>query len=147
MRNTARFSLGNISDFNPNKDRVSVDTLWEIDRWALHTTQKLVQRVRQGYEEFAFHLIFHEVNRFCTVDLSSLYLDILKDRLYTFPKTSPGRRAAQTTLFEIITTLTRLIAPVLSFTADEIWSEIPSWDKKEAPVHLSSFPTIEGNDW
>ncbi|MBI1909331.1 MAG: isoleucine--tRNA ligase [Deltaproteobacteria bacterium] len=143
IRNTARFILGNLSDFDPDQDKVSADSLWEIDRWALHTTQKLIERTRQGYEEFAFHLIFHEVNRFCTVDLSSLYLDILKDRLYTFAKTSPDRRAAQTALFEIITTLSRLIAPVLSFTADEIWAKIPPWKGGEASVHLSRFPTSQ----
>ncbi|MDO8644432.1 MAG: class I tRNA ligase family protein, partial [bacterium] len=146
IRNTARYLLGNLNEFSPEAASVPKEAFWEIDRWVLHTLQKLIGKVNKGYDSFSFHTIFHEINRFCTVDLSAIYLDILKDRLYTFPKNSPERLAAQQTLFLTITNLVRLMAPILSFTADEIWEAIPSWKGKEASVHLASFPQPDP-DW
>lgn len=148
IRNTARYLLGNLDGYEPqgpvlNATLTDTAAFWEIDRWILHALQKLITRSEAAYETFSFHTIFQEVNRFCTVELSSIYCDILKDRLYTFPKKHPERLAAQHTLFQIITTLTRILAPILSFTADEIWQSIPAWKGKEASVHLCSFPKAE----
>ena len=92
-----------------------------MDRWALHRLSELIPRVRKSYDDFEFHTIFHALNNFCSVDLSAVYLDILKDRLYTFRADSPLRRGSQTVLFEILVAMTKLMAPVLSFTAEEIW--------------------------
>jgi isoleucyl-tRNA synthetase len=158
IRNTCRFILSNLYDFNPSQmgvwgksgisphsERASgsagvSESLSEIDKWCLHQLQKLTGRVQKAYEEFSFHAIFHELNRFFTVDLSSFYLDILKDRLYTSAKNDPLRRGAQKVLFEVISTLSRLMAPILTFTSEEIWQQIPNFPGKAASVHLADFP-------
>jgi isoleucyl-tRNA synthetase len=142
IRNTCRFLLGNLYDFDPKRDSVPDEQLHEIDRWALHRLQGLIRRVRQGYAQFEFHTVFHALNNFCAVDLSAIYLDILKDRLYSDPAASISRRAAQGVLFETLTVLTRLMAPILSFTAEEIWSQIPRGFRNEDSVHLGLFPTV-----
>ena len=120
-----------------------------MDRWALHRLSELIPRVRKSYDEFEFHTIFHALNNFCSVDLSAVYLDILKDRLYTFRADSPLRRGSQTVLFEIVLAMTKLMAPVLSFTAEEIWRALPERLEKvtrvlegtsKASVHLRQFP-------
>jgi isoleucyl-tRNA synthetase len=112
-----------------------------LDRWALHRLSELILRVRKSYEDFEFHTIFHALNNFCSVDLSAVYLDILKDRLYTFRADSPLRRGSQTVLFEIVVAMTKLMAPVFSFTAEEIWRNLPEVLRKEPiSVHLASFP-------
>ena len=128
IRNTCRFLLSNLYDFNPAKDRVAYDKLPELDRWALLRLEELKGKVRRSYEEFEFHAIYHALNNFCSVDLSAVYLDILKDRLYTFRADSPLRRGSQTVLYEIILALTKLMAPVLSFTAEEIWRSLATAD-------------------
>ncbi|MDE3018506.1 MAG: isoleucine--tRNA ligase [Nitrospirota bacterium] len=146
IRNTCRFLLSNLYDFDPAVHRVSYERLPELDRWALMKLGELIPRVTKGYEEFEFHTIFHAVNNFCSVDLSSVYLDILKDRLYTLHKDSPLRRGSQTVLFDILTALTKLMAPVLSFTAEEIWRMLPASAQKSAggsSVHLASFPKTD----
>jgi len=144
IRNTCRFLLSNLYDFDPTKDRVPYAQLPELDRWALMKLGVLIPKVRQAYEDFEFHAIFHALNNFCSVDLSAVYLDILKDRLYTFRPDSPFRRSSQTVLFDIAVALTKLMAPVLSFTAEEIWRNLPEVVRKEpVSVHLASFP--EGN--
>lgn len=125
IRNTLRFLLGNLSDFDPSKDQVPYEKLSEIDRWALLQYGKVTNRVLEGYEKYEFHWIYHAIHNFCVVEMSAIYLDIVKDRLYVEGKTSPERRATQTVLYEILNGLVRLIAPVLTFTADEIWSYIP----------------------
>jgi len=112
----------------------------EIDRWALHQLELLKERVLTAYDEFAFHVIYQDVNSFCTVEMSSFYLDILKDRMYTSKADSLSRHSAQTVMHEILDTLLRLLAPVLSFTADEAWQHMPA--RKESSVHLASFPTL-----
>jgi len=146
IRNTCRFLLSNLYDFEPAQHRVPFEQLPELDRWALMRLGDLIPRVRKGYDEFEFHTIFHALNNFCSVDLSTVYLDILKDRLYTFRKDSPLRRGSQTVLFDIVVALTKLMAPVLSFTAEEIWRMLPEavrTDSKADSVHLAMFPDVD----
>jgi len=114
-----------------------------MDRWALHQLQKLISRVREAYEGFEFHIVYHSVQNFCAVEMSALYLDILKDRLYTFSSNSQGRRSAQTALYEILKGLTCLMAPILSFTAEEVWKYLPQEPEKAESVHLVSFPEVK----
>jgi len=140
IRNTCRYILGSISDFDPATQSVSHADMPEIDRWALHQLEMLKERVLTAYQDFAFHVIYQDVNGFCTVEMSSFYLDILKDRMYTSKADSLSRRSAQTVLHEILDTLLRLLAPVLSFTADEAWQHMPA--RKEASVHLTAFPQL-----
>jgi isoleucyl-tRNA synthetase len=144
IRNTFRFLLGNLYDFDPEKDRVSYQELHEIDRWALHQIHKLIGRVREAYERFEFHIVYHSVQNFCAVEMSALYFDILKDRLYTFPARSPGRRSAQTALYKILVDLTRLMAPIIPFTTEEVWKFVPQEQGKKDSVHLTSFPEVKG---
>jgi isoleucyl-tRNA synthetase len=145
IRNTYRFLLGNLYDFHPEKDRILYPSLNEMDRWALHQLQKLISRVREAYEHFEFHIVYHSVQNFCAVEMSALYFDILKDRLYTFSSNSQGRRSAQTALYEILKALTCLMAPILSFTAEEVWKYLPQEPEKAESVHLVSFPEVKGD--
>lgn len=138
IRNTFRYILGNLYDFDPARDIVPYKDLEELDRLTLHRLAKLTERVRKAYETFDFHVIYHSVHNFCTVDLSAFYLDILKDRLYTYSAASTGRRAGQTTIYHVLDHLVRLTAPILVFTSEEAWSFMPG--KKEDSVHLSSMP-------
>jgi isoleucyl-tRNA synthetase len=141
IRNTARFLLGNLSDFDPASCCVRREEMLEIDRWVLHKLQELVGRIDEAYEKFSFHRVYHAIYHFCTVELSARYLDIIKDRLYVSMAESLERRSAQTVLYELVTALTRLMAPVLSFTADEIWRAIPKGTAEQS-VHLADFPTV-----
>jgi isoleucyl-tRNA synthetase len=138
IRNTARFLLGNLYDYDGGDYS---GHMLEIDRWAMSRLQGLVKRVNESYERFDFHQVYHSIHNFCVVDMSSFYLDILKDRLYTFRADSPGRRGGQWVLYQILSAMTRLMAPVLSFTADEIWGSMPG--KKEESVFLSVFPAAD----
>ncbi len=141
IRNTNRFLLGNISDIDLSAAEFSSlkkEDLLEIDRYAMSLLQGLIGRVTAAYETFAFHEVYHSIYQFCVIDMSAFYLDILKDRLYTLKADSKERRAAQWVLHNILISLTKIIAPILSFTAEEIWQHIP--DKKEESVFLSSFP-------
>ncbi|MDW7710883.1 MAG: isoleucine--tRNA ligase [Deferrisomatales bacterium] len=140
IRNTCRFLLGNLSDFDPAAATVPREELWEIGRYALDRLNRLVERCRRAYEEYEFHVLFHRLHNFCAVDLSAFYLDILKDRLYTYPAGSPGRRAAQTVLYEILHKMTRLMAPVLAFTAEEVWRHIPG---VTGSVHTQLLPEVD----
>jgi isoleucyl-tRNA synthetase len=142
IRNTYRFLLGNLYDFHPEKDRIPYPALHEMDRWALHQLQKLISRVREAYEHFEFHIVYHSIQNFCAVEMSALYFDILKDRLYTFSSHSQGRKSAQTALDQILKTLTCLMAPILSFTTEEVWKYIPQESGKAESVHLASFPEV-----
>jgi len=139
IRNTCRYLLGNLYDFDPARDAVPTAGLVSIDRFILHRLQQLVERVRTAYDEYEFHVLYHGLHNFCAVDLSAFYLDVLKDRLYTSPPASALRRSAQTAMHEILVSLIKLMAPVLSFTADEVWRYIPMRDKP-ASVHLTEFP-------
>ncbi len=125
IRNTAKFMLGNLSDFNPDKDLVSFADMTEIDRWALITLNRLTERVLQAYENFDYHIIYHSVHNFCVVDMSNFYLDVLKDRLYTEKADSTVRRSTQSAMYLILDSLVRLLAPILAFTSEEIWSFMP----------------------
>ncbi|MET0851753.1 MAG: isoleucine--tRNA ligase [Candidatus Rokuibacteriota bacterium] len=145
IRNTCRFLLGTLADFDPDRDRVSFAGMDELDRWALSRLGGLIARVRRGYEEYQFHTVFHSTHNFCAVDLSALYLDIIKDRLYVSAPDDPRRRAAQTVCYEMLTALTRLLAPILSFTTDEVWGHVAGQGKPES-VHLTTFPEERG-EW
>ncbi len=137
LRNTARFLLGNLYDFNPETDAVEPEALPELDRWILQRTQGLLGRCREAYERFEFHIVYHALNNFCSVDLSALYLDIVKDRLYCCGTASKERRSAQTTLYRILEVLVHLMAPILSFTAEEIWEYMPD---RKIPRQLDILP-------
>jgi len=141
IRNTCRYLLGNLSDFDPDTDQVSYQQMEELDRWALHQLQELNERVQKAYEDFNFHLVYHNLHNFCVLDLSAFYLDIIKDRLYTSPKKSVARRSAQTAMNETLEVLVRLMAPILSFSADEIWQYI-NGRGRTASVHADLFVPI-----
>lgn len=129
IRNTARILMGNLgtaeTDFDPDRDMVSDDKLNDLDKWALAKLDKLIKNVRAAYEACQFHIVYHEINNFCTIEMSKLYIDIVKDRTYVDAKDGEGRRAAQTTMYKVLSALARLIAPILAFTADEIWKAMP----------------------
>ena len=125
MRNTARFLLGNLHGFDPAQDAVHPADMVALDRWAVARTGQLQAEIIEAYREYAFHLVYHKVHNFCIVDLSALYLDIVRDRLYTTPAGSHARRSAQTALYHIAHAMVRWLAPVLSFTAEEIWRHLP----------------------
>jgi isoleucyl-tRNA synthetase len=144
LRNTFRFLLGNLAGFTPETDQIKDPTkLLPLDRYMLARTRELTEKILAWYAAFEFHRIYHAVNEFAIVDLSSFYLDVLKDRMYTFAPTSCERRSAQTVLWQITETLTRLVAPILSFTADEVWNHLPAVEGREASVHLAQFPKPE----
>jgi isoleucyl-tRNA synthetase len=140
IRNTSRYILGNLYDFDPVKDAVPYGEMMEMDRFALHRLQEVVRRVRDAYDRYQFHMVYYTLYNYCTVDLSALYLDVLKDRLYTSKVDSRERRSAQSTMFIILDTMVRLLAPILTFTAEEIWGAMPAYDGKAASVHLTLFP-------
>lgn len=140
IRNTCRFMLGNIHDLDPTSSYKRED-LTEIDRLAMSMLQRLIMKVEKAYESFAFHEVFHAVYNFCVLDMSSFYLDILKDRLYTFRAQSAQRRSAQHVIYNILISLTKMIAPILSFTAEEIWRHTPGIEKES--VFLSAFPNTQ----
>ena len=136
LRNTFRYALGNISDFDPQKDAVPAAEMLELDQWILLRAEDLVARCRVWYNDFAFHKVYHAVYDFATVDLSALYFDVLKDRLYTAAARSQARRSAQTALYRVAYALVRLVAPVLTFTAEEVWTHLG----QAGSVHLQLFP-------
>ncbi|MFL5319275.1 MAG: class I tRNA ligase family protein, partial [Myxococcaceae bacterium] len=138
IRNTLRYALSNLYDFDPKKDSVPESELVPLDKWAPSRLNGLVDRVSKAYESYEFHLVHHAVVDFCATDLSALYFDINKDRLYTSKAGSHARRSAQTVIYEIARTLLVLVAPVMSFTAEEAWSYLPG--EKEASVFLAQFP-------
>jgi len=146
IRNTCRFLLGNLYDFSPERDCISYDMLFELDRFALHRLQELIQRTRRAYDTYEFHIIYHALYNYCIVDLSAFYLDILKDRLYTSPSKSTDRRSAQTVIYTILDALARLMAPILAFTAEEIWHFMPSQTQNSKSVHLTALPTVKA-EW
>jgi isoleucyl-tRNA synthetase len=140
LRNTARFLISNLYDFDPKKDAVALSDFDELDRWILQRTQSVLARCREAYDKCEFHVVYHTLNNFCSVDLSAQYLDIVKDRLYCEGTKSVKRRAAQTTLLRILDTLVHLMAPILSFTAEEIWNYMPDKDRRPPSVFLSPIP-------
>ncbi|MDA8211082.1 MAG: isoleucine--tRNA ligase [Clostridia bacterium] len=142
IRNTCRYLLGNFYDFDPDCDQVAYEELNELDRWALLKLHKLIDRVLTAYRNYEFHVVYHAVHNFCTVDMSAFYLDIIKDRVYTSAAGSRERRAAQTVMYQIIQALVRLLAPVLSFTAEEIWRYLPESKDKPSSVQLADMPLV-----
>lgn len=139
VRNTARYILGNSNDFNPNTDKVPYDQLMEIDKWALHKLEVLKRKVTENYDKYEFYNLFQDIHYFAGVDMSAFYLDIIKDRLYTEGTNSIERRSAQTVMTEILVTLTKMIAPILSFTAEEIWETLPEVLKDKESVLLTDW--------
>jgi isoleucyl-tRNA synthetase len=156
IRNTARYALGNLDGFDPARDSVVLGEMHEIDRWALAELDKVIERVVEAYRAYDFHSVYRALDAFCTVTLSARYFDIIKDRLYTFAPRSLARRSAQTALNYIADALARLLAPVLSFTADEIWENLPEVKNARAAgesvvdegvavppsVHMAEFPVV-----
>ena len=144
IRNTYRFLLGNLSDFDPARDRQSYARLDEVDRWILDRLARLIARVTRAYEDYQFHTAFHAVHNFCAVDLSAQYLDIIKDRLYTSAAGDPRRRAAQSVCLDVFSALARLMAPILTFTSEEAWRHLSG--ARAESVHLERFPAA-AREW
>jgi len=141
IRNTARYLLANLSDFDPATDAVPVDNLLPLDRWILDRASRAVARCRQAYDEFEFHIVYHRILELCTVDLSSIYLDASKDTMYCDAPESRERRSGQTAMYEVLRGIAGVIAPILSFTAEEIHEAMPG--EKEASVHLTDMPKLD----
>ena len=141
IRNTARYILGNINDFDPKCDMVDVKDMNEIDKWALIRLSKLVEKVLDAYRNYEFHIVQHAIHNFCIVDMSNFYLDVIKDRLYAEKSDGAARRAAQTVMYKVLDALVRLLAPVLAFTSEEIWQSMPHTDSdKTEYVILNDMP-------
>ncbi len=146
IRNTARYILGNISDFDPNKDLVPLEQLTELDKWALAKFNDLVALAKQSYDRYEFHMVYHALHNFCTIDMSNFYLDVIKDRLYVEAADSQNRRAAQTAIYHILRGLDIILAPILSFTAEEIWNFMPADANYDADsVMFNEMPKIMEN--
>ncbi|MDN5325576.1 MAG: isoleucyl-tRNA synthetase [Moorella sp. (in: firmicutes)] len=143
IRNTCRFLLANLADFDPGKDQVPGEEMLELDRWAMNRLQRLIARVTMAYDDYEFHVVYHTIHNFCAVDLSAVYLDIIKDRLYTWPAASRGRRSAQTVLYETINVLVRLLTPILAFTTEEIWRYLPGEGDRPISVQLAGWPQVK----
>ncbi|MTI81359.1 MAG: isoleucine--tRNA ligase [Firmicutes bacterium] len=142
IRNTSRFLLGNLKDYDPKVNSVAYDELLELDRWALVRLQRLTDKVIKAYENYEFHVVYHAVHNFCVTDMSNRYLDIIKDRLYTSVTESKERRAAQTVLYQVLDTLVRLLTPVLAFTSEEIYQHMPKPDGSPISVQLLDMPKV-----
>jgi len=140
IRNTFRFALGNLSDFDPSRDALANEQLDEIDRWMLERTADIVKRCREWYAAYEFHRVYHAIHDYCVVDLSAFYYDVLKDRLYTKSPNSRSRRSAQTAVWKITSALVRLAAPILVFTAEELWKYLPKASGEPGSVHIALFP-------
>jgi len=132
-------SAGRLEDFDPARDAVPVERLPELERWALHQTHVLAERCLRAYEDFEFHVVFHALNNFCSVDMSALYMDVRKDRLYCERAAGRERRATQTALHAILDMLVRLVAPILSFTAEDVWRFVPGAGRADS-VFLAGIP-------
>ena len=141
VRNTLRILLANLHDFDRAKHAVPHGKLVEIDRWLLSRLQALIGDLTEAYENLEFHRVYHLVNAFCAVEISSFYVDVMKDPLYTLAPDSSDRRSAQTAIYETVATLAKLIAPVMPFTADEVWSFLPG--RETESVHLAAFPVAD----
>jgi len=144
LRNTARYILSNINDFDPNKDMVKYEDMLELDKWALMKLNQLVEKTVNAYEEYEFHGIYNAILNFCIVDMSNFYLDILKSRLYTEKPTSQARRSAQSAMYIILDALVKLLAPVIAYTAEEIWKFMPHYEKDDTrSVMFSDMPKAD----
>jgi len=146
IRNTWRFILGNIHDFTPDDQAIDKEELLPMDKWILEKCSVLGKRVQKAYEDYEYHIVFHSLYNFFTVELSSYYLDVLKDRLYCSGTDSVLRKSAQTALFELLRTTLVLMAPILPFTTEEAWESMPDFEGKDKSVHLGFFPSFE-TEW
>jgi isoleucyl-tRNA synthetase len=146
IRNTCRFLLGNLSDFDPAADAIDYASMTDLDRYILHQLNGLIEKILKAYEAYEFHTVYHALHNFCTVDLSAFYLDIIKDRLYTSPPAVKRRRSAQTVMYHLIDTIVRMMAPILPFTCEEIWKFMPVVSEREKSVHLTLLPVVN-DDW
>lgn len=145
IRNTARYILGNLYDFNPDTDMVSLDKLLPLDKWALYKLDEMNKKVREGYDAFEFHQVYHSIHNFCVVDMSNFYLDVIKDRLYVEKPDSVSRRAAQTAIYKILDAMTRMVSPILAYTSDEIWQYMPHDSSADADCILfNEMPALTG---
>ncbi|WP_027340737.1 isoleucine--tRNA ligase [Halonatronum saccharophilum] len=142
IRNTSRYILGNLYDFDPVKDKVDSKDMTELDRWVLLKLEKLVKEIEEAYDAYEYHRIYHGVHNFCTVELSSFYMDVLKDRLYTLEEDSLIRKSGQTAMYEILTTLIKVVAPILVHTAEEVWDHLPGEGKEES-IFLEDWPEFK----
>ena len=144
IRNTARILLANLGDFAPDTDAVAMDDLLQIDKWIISRVNELTRVCRDAYNSYEFHIAYNAINNFCTNDLSKLYVDITKDRLYTDGKDSASRRAGQTAMYTVLSALTRLVAPILCFTAEEIWKAMPHAAADDSrSVFLNAMPVCD----
>jgi len=153
IRNTLRYLLGNVDDFDPNKEGIAYDEMFEIDKWAMQQLQKLIANVTEAYENFVFHRVFSLVYNFCTVEMSSIYMDVLKDRMYCDGADSLSRRSGQTAMFRILDCLVRMLAPVLVHTSEEAWAAMKSVPRAPClvtrtsheieSVHLAEMPKVD----
>jgi isoleucyl-tRNA synthetase len=148
IRNTLKYLLGNIDDFDPNKHTVPYEKMTEIDRWAIQQLQKLIVEVTESYASFAFHRVFSLLYNFCSVEISSIYIDVLKDRMYCDSADSPSRRSGQTVMHKILDSLVRMLAPILVHTAEEAWSALKFKPQNADSVHLAEMPKLDSSiDW
>lgn len=147
IRNTARFLLGNLSDFDPNKDMMKYKDLEEIDKWALYELNKLIKDVTKDYDTFNFSNAYHDINQFCVVEMSSLYLDIIKDRLYIYPADSKERRSGQTAMYYILDALVKMLTPMISFTAEEIWDNMRHLKEENVVSPMLTDYPVEAKEW
>lgn len=142
IRNTFRYLLGSLYDFDYTIDKVALSDMQELDRWAMLKLGQLINKVTKAYEEYEFHVVYHAIHNFCTIDMSAFYLDIIKDRLYSTKADSTERRSCQSAIYEICTALVKLLSPILSFTAEEVWHYLPITDKV-ASVQLAGWPEVD----
>jgi isoleucyl-tRNA synthetase len=153
IRNTARFLLSNLFDFDPRENTVDIHEMVELDQWAIKRTQQLQDEILAAYEQYHFHLIYQKIHNFCAIDMGSFYLDIIKDRQYTTPVNSIARRSCQTAMYHIIQALTRWLSPILSFTAEEIWQAVPGQDKSTSIFlerwygNWPEMPNVDLDNW
>ncbi len=144
IRNTARYILGNIHDFNPDKDMVKYEDMAEIDKWAVSKLNTVVDKVMKSYESYEYHILYHAIHNFCVVDMSNFYLDIIKDRLYTEKPDSFARRSAQSAMYKVLDALVKMTAPVLAFTSEEIWKEMPHIKEDDTySVLFNNMPSFD----
>ncbi len=143
IRNTLRYLFGNIDDFDPTTMSVPYEQMIEIDRWAMQQLQKLIRSVTDAYENFIFHRAFSLIYNFCTVEMSNIYMDVLKDRMYCEPADAPARRSAQTVMWKILDCLVRMLAPILAHTAEEAWTAMKFKSQDVDSVHLAAMPEVD----
>jgi isoleucyl-tRNA synthetase len=145
IRNTYRFILGNISDFDSDENYVEYEDRRELDRWIMIRLQELIEKITSAFEKYEYHRVYHDVHNFCTVEMSSLYMDITKDRLYTDGTDSLSRRSAQSTLYDIMMALVITLAPIIPHTSEEVWQFLPEKMKAEESVFLTDWPEVKKN--